>query len=337
MFSAHRIIFHRSSTTLRHGFHSSTAGWTAAPFVKIVEVGPRDGLQNEPTPISVATKVELINRLSETGLKCIESGSFVSPKWVPQMAGTSDVLRGIHRMPGISYPVLVPNMRGLEMLEAILLEHPEEPVTEEIAIFTAASEVFNKKNINCSIAESLDRFAPVVEEALKGNLRVRGYVSTVVVCPYEGAIEPERVRDITTKLLEMGCYEVSLGDTIGAATPKSMEKLLNCITAAVPVDVLATHNHDTYGMAVSNVLTALKMGVRTVDSSVAGLGGCPYAPGATGNVATEDLVYALQEEGYETGVDLNHLSGIGQWISSILKRDNSSRVGKAWLARRARL
>ncbi|KZO99266.1 aldolase [Calocera viscosa TUFC12733] len=335
MFSAQRIVFRCSVSTPWRGFQSGTARGTSAQLVKIVEVGPRDGLQNESTPVSVETKVELINRLSETGLKCIESGSFVSPKWVPQMAGTAEVLRSIHRKSGVAYPVLVPNMKGLEALEAMFQKHPGEPITDEIAIFTAASETFNKKNTNCTIAESLDRFAPVVERALGMGLRVRGYVSTVVVCPYEGAIEPERVRDITIKLREMGCYEVSLGDTIGAATPRSMEKLLNCITAAVPVDVLA--NHDTYAMAIANVLTAVKMGVRTVDSSVAGLGGCPYAPGATGNVATEDLVYALQEEGYATGVDLNSLSGIGQWISSVLKKDNSSRVGKAWLARRARL
>ncbi|EJU01611.1 3-hydroxy-3-methylglutaryl-CoA lyase [Dacryopinax primogenitus] len=304
------------------------------PFVKIVEVGPRDGLQNEPFPVAVQTKVELINRLSATGLKSIESGSFVSPKWIPQMAGTSEVLRLIDHKHGTSYPVLVPNMKGLEGLEVLLRENPRQPVSEEIAIFTAASETFNKRNINCTIAESLDRFVPVVERAIELGLRVRGYVSTAVVCPYEGYIEPEKVRDVTIKLLEMGCYEVSLGDTIGAATPRTMERLLDVVMAAVPIEMLAAHNHDTYAMAIANVLTALKMGIRTVDSSVAGLGGCPFAPGATGNVATEDLVYALREEGYETGVDLNKLSTTGQWISSILGRDNGSRVGKAWLARK---
>ncbi|KAG8925603.1 hypothetical protein FRC01_009926 [Tulasnella sp. 417] len=315
---------------------------TSRSHVKIVEVGPRDGLQNEKSIIPTEVKVELIDKLGTTGLKVIESGSFVSPKWVPQMAGTADVLLQINRNPDVRYPVLVPNVKGLDTLVDLLERHPppagsyEPPLTDEIAVFIAASESFSKANINCSIAESIDRLVPVVRLARFKGLRVRGYVSTVITCPYEGPIAPEKVRDAAKTLHQLGCYEISLGDTVGTGTPITVEKMLNAVTSVVPVEKLAAHMHDTYGMGVVNSLTAVQSGIRTVDSSVAGLGGCPYSPGATGNVATEDIVHALHGAGYSTGVDLERLAEIGGWISSQLGRPNSSRVGQALLAKKKR-
>ncbi|KAG8918338.1 hypothetical protein FRC01_001918 [Tulasnella sp. 417] len=305
---------------------------TSRSHVKIVEVGPRDGLQNEKSIIPTEVKVELIDKLGTTGLKVIESGSFVSPKWVPQ----------IKRNPDVRYPVLVPNVKGLDTLVDLLERHPppagsyEPPLTDEIAVFIAASESFSKANINCSIGESIDRLVPVVRLARFKGLRVRGYVSTVITCPYEGPIAPEKVRDAAKALHQLGCYEISLGDTVGTGTPITVEKMLNAVTSVVPVEKLAAHMHDTYGMGVVNSLTAVKAGIRTVDSSVAGLGGCPYSPGATGNVATEDIVHALHGAGYSTGVDLERLAEIGGWISSQLGRPNSSRVGQALLAKKKR-
>ncbi|KAG8969839.1 hypothetical protein FRC05_000816 [Tulasnella sp. 425] len=310
--------------------------------VKIVEVGPRDGLQNEKSIIPTEVKVELIDKLGATGLQVIESGSFVSPKWVPQMAGTADVLLQIKKRSGVRYPVLVPNVKGLDTLVDLLERHPppagssEPPLTDEIAVFVAASESFSKANINCSIGESIDRLVPVVRLARFKGLRVRGYVSTVITCPYEGAIAPEKVKDVAKALNQLGCYEISLGDTVGTGTPITVENMLDAVSGVVPVEKLAAHMHDTYGMGVVNSLIAVKAGIRTVDSSVAGLGGCPYSPGATGNVATEDIVHALNGAGYNTGVDLEGLAEIGGWISSQLGRPNSSRVGQALLARRKR-
>ncbi|CAE6463242.1 unnamed protein product [Rhizoctonia solani] len=307
-------------------------------FVRIVEVGPRDGLQNEPTAIPQQVKVELINRLGAAGAKIIEAGSFVSPKWVPQMAGTAQVIHHMHRLPDVRYPVLVPNMKGLDTLLDLLantkLEPTAQPLTDEIAVFTAASDGFNKANTNATVKESLQRLAPVVQKALENNLRVRGYVSTVITCPYDGATDPQRVRDVTKELVQMGCYEVSLGDTVGTGTPESMKRMLNEVVKDTKVELLA--NHDTFGMGIANVMTAVEAGVRTVDSSVAGLGGCPYSPGATGNVATEDVVHALHGCGYQTGINLHELVRVGAWISKELKRDNSSRAGKAHLAKEVR-
>ncbi|KAF9515050.1 hypothetical protein BS47DRAFT_1361306 [Hydnum rufescens UP504] len=305
----------------------------SSKFVRIVEVGPRDGLQNEPIAIHVHDRIALIERLADAGLGVIEAGSFVSPKRVPQMAGTSDVLRGLKRRQDTRYPVLVPNMKGL----LTLLDGPslasldEPPLTDEIAIFAAASESFSKANINCSISESLDRLAPVAELALNRGLRVRGYVSTVISCSYEGPIAPKSVRDVAKALVDMGCYEVSLGDTTGFGTPRTMTNMLDVVMAQVSVDKLA--NHDTYGMGIANVLTAIEAGIRTVDSSVAGLGGCPFSPGATGNVATEDVVHALHGIGYSTDVDLPALVAVGEWISAHLGRANESRAGRAWASK----
>ncbi|WP_142850065.1 hydroxymethylglutaryl-CoA lyase [Telmatospirillum sp. J64-1] len=287
--------------------------------VKIVEVGPRDGLQNEAQPISVPTRIELIERLAAAGLRNIEAGSFVSPKWVPQMAGTAEVLAGLEHRPGVSYSVLVPNMRGLEAALAA--------GAEEVAVFAAASESFSRRNINCSIAESLDRFAPVVAAAREKGLRVRGYLSCVLGCPYEGAIDPKKVAGLAAQLAEMGCGEISLGDTIGVGTADQVRRLI--AAQSVAKDRLAMHFHDTYGQAVANILVSLEEGIATFDSSVAGLGGCPYAAGATGNVATEDVVYLLHGLGIETGIDLRVLAETGAWISARLGRANASRVGRA--------
>ncbi|KAF8688884.1 Aldolase, partial [Rhizoctonia solani] len=299
-------------------------------FVRIVEVGPRDGLQNEPTAIPQQVKVELINRLGAAGAKVIEAGSF--------MAGTAQVIHHMHRLPDVRYPVLVPNMKGLDTLLDLLastkLEPTAQPLTDEIAVFTAASDGFNKANTNATVKESLQRLAPVVQKALENNLRVRGYVSTVITCPYDGATDPQRVRDVTKELVQMGCYEVSLGDTVGTGTPESMKRMLNEVVKDTKVELLA--NHDTFGMGIANVMAAVEAGVRTVDSSVAGLGGCPYSPGATGNVATEDVVHALHGCGYQTGINLHELVRVGAWISKELKRDNSSRAGKAYLAKEVR-
>ena len=296
--------------------------------VKIVEVGPRDGLQNEPGELPTALKVELIERLADAGLSSVEATAFVSPKWVPQMADHTEVLERIRRKPGVSYPVLTPNLKGFEAARAA--------GATEVAIFGAASESFSRKNINCSIAESLERFRPLVFEAKKHNIKVRGYVSCVLGCPYEGEIAPERVAEVAGALYEMGCYEVSLGDTIGTGTPGKTKAMIEACARRVPVEKLAGHYHDTYGQALANIYASLDTGVRTFDASVAGLGGCPYAAGASGNVATEDVVYMLQGLGVETGVDLERLAGIGQWISRVLKRDYGSKAGKALAARKKR-
>jgi hydroxymethylglutaryl-CoA lyase len=295
--------------------------------VRIVEVGPRDGLQNEKGEVPTSVKLELIERLADAGLSAVEATAFVSPKWIPQMADHTEVLEGIRRKPGVSYPVLTPNLKGFEAARAA--------GATEVAIFGAASEAFSKKNINCTIAESLDRFRPVVEAAEKSDIRVRGYLSCVVACPYEGEIKPAKVAEVAGALYEMGCYEVSLGDTIGAATPSKTQAMIQACLKRVPVEKLAGHYHDTYGQALANIYASMELGVATFDSSVSGLGGCPYAAGASGNVATEDVVYMLQGLGIETGVHLDKLVDTGIWISSILKRIPGSKAGRALAARKA--
>jgi hydroxymethylglutaryl-CoA lyase len=294
--------------------------------VKIVEVGPRDGLQNESQPVSTEVKVALIERLADAGLPVVEATSFVSPKWVPQMADAADVMARIRRKPGVSYPVLVPNLKGLEGALAAR--------AEEVAVFAAASEAFSRRNINCSIDESLDRFAPVCEAALAQGLRVRGYISVVLGCPYQGEVAPSAVAHVARRLADMGCYEVSLGDTIGVGTAGKTQRMLEVVARDVPVERLAGHFHDTYGQALANILAAMDLGVATFDSSVAGLGGCPYAPGATGNVATEDVLYLLDGLGIETGVDLPKLAEAGRNVCEAIGRANASRVGRALMARR---
>jgi len=293
--------------------------------VRIVEVGPRDGLQNERGEVPTAVKVELIERLADAGLPAVEATAFVSPKWIPQMADHTEVLQRIRRKPGVSYPVLTPNLKGFEAARAA--------GATEVAIFGAASEAFSQKNINCSIAESLDRFRPVVDEARKEGIKVRGYVSCVLGCPYEGDIRPDRVADVASALYEMGCYEVSLGDTIGTGTPGRTKAMIEACARRVPLDKLAGHYHDTYGQALANIYASLEMGVATFDASVAGLGGCPYAAGASGNVATEDVVYMMNGLGVRTGVDLERLVQIGRWICGILGRQPSSKVNQAYKKR----
>ena len=293
--------------------------------VRIVEVGPRDGLQNEAAVVPLAAKVDLIEALAEAGLKTVESGSFVSPKWVPQMADTAEVLAAIKRVPGVAYPVLVPNLKGLEAAVA--------GGVEEIAVFGAASESFSRKNINCSIAESLERFRPVVEAALAKGIRVRGYVSCVLGCPYEGEIAPDAVAAVSKALADMGCYEISLGDTIGVGTPLKAQAMVAAVATLVPVDRLAVHFHDTWGQALANILACLELGVAVVDSAVAGLGGCPYAKGATGNVATEDVVYMLDGMGIRTGVDLMKLAAAGRAITAVIGKAPASKVAQV-LAKR---
>ncbi len=296
--------------------------------VKMVEVGPRDGLQNECEIVPTAIKVELIDRLSETGLSVIEAGAFVSPKWVPQMADSTEVLARIHQKPGVSYPVLVPNMKGFDAAHAA--------GANEIAIFTAASETFARKNINASIEESLERFASVCAAAAASNIKVRGYISCVLGCPYEGEIAPSRVADVAARLLALGCYEISLGDTIGVGTPLKTQTMLDAVTTRVPAEKLAVHFHDTYGQALANILAALEKGIAAVDSSVAGLGGCPYAPGASGNVASEDVLYMLSGMGIETGVDIGALARVGRFIAESLHRQPGSKANIA-LSRAARM
>ncbi|ACI97817.1 hydroxymethylglutaryl-CoA lyase [Rhodospirillum centenum] len=295
--------------------------------IRIVEVGPRDGLQNEPRTVPLDTKVELVERLAGAGLPAVEAGAFVSPKWVPQMADTAALLARLRRRPGVSYPVLVPNAKGLEAALAAGVE--------EIAVFGAASESFSQRNINCSIAESLERFRPVAAQALAAGVRVRGYVSCVLGCPYEGEVDPGRVAEVAARLIDLGCYEVSLGDTIGVGTPARARALVRRVAGAVPVERLALHFHDTWGQAVANILACLETGVTVVDSAVAGLGGCPYARGASGNVATEDVLYLLHGLGLETGVDLDSVARTGEWISAALTRPNGSKAGHAWMARQA--
>ncbi len=295
--------------------------------VRIVEMGPRDGLQNEPGTVPTSVKLELIDRLADAGLTAIESTAFVSPKWIPQMADHTEVLKGIRRRPGVTYPVLTPNLKGFEAALAA--------GAMEVAIFGAASESFSKKNINCSIAESLERFRPVAEAAAKNNVRVRGYVSCVVGCPYEGDIAPAKVAEVSKALFDMGCYEVSLGDTIGVGTPRKTQAMIEAVSKVVPVGKLAGHYHDTFGQSLANIYASLELGVATFDSSVAGLGGCPYAAGASGNVATEDVLYMLQGLGIETGVDLDKVAATGEWICAILKREPGSKAGRAIAAKRA--
>lgn len=296
--------------------------------VRIVEVGPRDGLQNESQPVSAAAKIELIDRLGAAGLRTIEAGSFVSPKWVPQMADSAAVLAGIHRLPGVSYPVLVPNMTGFEAALAAQ--------AGEIAVFAAASESFSRRNINCSIAESLDRFAPVVAAAARAGIRVRGYVSCVLGCPYEGAIAPLAVAEVAQRLAALGCYEISLGDTIGVGTPAAAQAMVRAVAERVPVERLAVHFHDSWGQALVNIHACLELGVAVVDGAVAGLGGCPYAKGASGNVATEDVVYLLDGLGIRTGVDLAAVVAAADFISRELGREPGSKVARAFLAGTAR-
>jgi hydroxymethylglutaryl-CoA lyase len=294
--------------------------------VKMVEVGPRDGLQNEKQVVPASTKAALIDQLAEAGLRVIEAGSFVSPKWVPQMADTAEVLAQIKRKAGVSYPVLVPNMKGLEAAAAA-------PGVDEIAVFGAASETFSKKNINCPIQESLDRFAEVAEAALKKGWRVRGYISCALGCPYEGEVAPKAVVQVAQRLAAMGCYEISLGDTIGVGTPGKAQAMMAAVAEKVPRERLAVHFHDTYGQALANILACLEQGVETVDSAVAGLGGCPYAKGATGNVASEDVLYMLDGLGVATGVDLARLAQAGRFIAGALGREPASRAARALAAK----
>lgn len=289
--------------------------------VQLVEVGPRDGLQNESSIIPLAAKLQLIDDLATAGHTVIEAGSFVNPKWIPQMADSAEVFAGIRRHPGVRYAALTPNLQGFERAVAA--------GADEVAIFAAASEAFSQKNINCSIAESLKRFHEVMSAAKDRNIAVRGYVSCVLGCPYEGEIAPQAVADVCEQLLALGCYEVSLGDTIGTGTAGSMQRLLDTLLARFKPEQLAVHCHDTYGQALSNILIALQMGIATVDSSVAGLGGCPYAKGASGNVATEDVVYMLEGLGIETGLNLPALVRAGNRISATLNRPNGSRAAAA--------
>ena len=294
---------------------------TLPTSVKLVEVGPRDGLQNEPEIVPTEIKIELIDRLSLSGLRVVEAGSFVSPKWVPQMADTASVVAKINRRDGVSFPVLVPNMRGLNDARGAR--------ANEIAVFAAASETFSRKNINASIDESLARYQEVCEAARAHAMAIRGYISCVLWCPYEGAIEPEAVLRVAERLLGMGCYEVSLGETIGKGTPGEVQRLIAILVERIPRDMLAVHFHDTYGQALANVFSALQLGIATVDSSVAGLGGCPYAPGATGNVSTEDVLYMLNGLGIHTGVDLAAVVQTGRFISDHLGRPPVSRANRA--------
>ena len=295
---------------------------TLPDSVRIVEVGPRDGLQNEKTMVSTADKIELIDRLSACGLQTIEATSFVSPKWVPQMADAAEVYAGIDKRPGIAYPVLVPNLQGYERARAVGVE--------EIAVFTAASEAFNQTNINASIAESLARFAPVIATAQADGVRVRGYVSTVLGCPYQGEVPLKDVVRVAKDLHAMGCYEISLGDTIGTGTPAKARAMLLAVAAEVPMPALAIHFHDTYGQALANILACLEEGVSVVDAAIAGTGGCPYARGASGNVATEDVAYMLRGMGIETGTDFTKLVETGVWLAGRLGRDTGSKAGRAY-------
>jgi len=296
--------------------------------VKLVEVGPRDGLQNEPGQVPTAAKIALIDRLAESGLAAIETGSFVSPKWVPQMADTADVLAGIRRVDGVVYMVLTPNLRGFEAALAA--------GAGAVAVFAAATETFSQKNINCSIAESIERFHPVAEAAKAAGVPVRGYVSCALGCPYEGAVPPAAVADVASRLAALGCDEISLGDTIGVGTPADAQAMVDATAARVPVERLAAHFHDTYGQALANILAVMEQGVATVDGAVAGLGGCPYAPGAAGNVATEDVLYMLDGLGIETGVQLDVLADAGRMICGALGREPASRVSLALAAKGGR-
>ena len=291
---------------------------TRPSHVTLYEVGPRDGLQAEAQIVSAADKIALVDRLSATGLREIEAASFVSAKWVPQMADAAEVMTGITRAATVDYPVLTPNLHGYEAAK--------DAGAKTVAIFGAASESFSKRNINCSIAESVARFRFVTDAAAADKIRVRGYVSCVAACPYEGPIEPQAVADVAARLLDLGCYEISLGDTIGVGTPAHIQRLLDVVLKTIPVDRVALHCHDTYGQALANILTALDYGIATIDASVGGLGGCPYAPGASGNVATEDVLYMLNGLGIETGVDLDKVIEAAWFISGVLGRDPRSKL-----------
>jgi hydroxymethylglutaryl-CoA lyase len=293
--------------------------------VRIVEVGPRDGLQNERQEVPTKIKLELIERLADAGLPAVEATAFVSPKWIPQMADHTEVLEGIRRKPGVPYPVLTPNLKGFEAARAA--------GATEVAGFGAASESFSKRNINCSIAESLERFRPVADAARQAGIKVRGYISCVLGCPYEGAVAPQKVAEVARALYDMGCYEISLGDTIGTGTPGKTQAMIEACAGEVPLEKLAGHYHDTYGQALANIYASLEMGVATFDSSVAGLGGCPYAKGASGNVATEDVVYMLNGLGIDTGIDLGKLVATGQWICGVIGKEPQSKAGKAIAAK----
>lgn len=292
--------------------------------VRIVEVGPRDGLQNEKALVPTPVKIELIDRLSATGLRSIEATSFVSPKWIPQLADAAEVFSAIARKPGVAYPVLVPNEQGYERARAV--------GAEEVAVFTAASEAFNRRNTNAGIDESIERFRPVLARAAADGVKVRGYVSTVLGCPYQGEVPVADVVRVASRLHELGCYEISLGDTIGVGTPHKARAMLEAVAAEVPMPALAVHFHDTYGQALANILACLEAGVRVVDAAVSGTGGCPYAKGASGNVATEDVVYLLHGMGMQTGVDLPRLGETGRWLAGLLGRETGSKVAKALAA-----
>jgi hydroxymethylglutaryl-CoA lyase len=291
---------------------------TLPPQVTLVEVSPRDGLQNEAVIVPTPAKIEFIQRLADCGLKIIESASFVSPKWVPAMADHAQVIQGIHRQPGVSYPALVPNLRGMELAVAAGVK--------EISVFTATSETFSKKNANCSLQESMSRIEEVIKLAYQHDIPVRGYISCVIACPYEGPIAPQKTAEVAKELIEMGCEQISLGDTIGIGTPGDVKKLLDAVLPKVPVEKTAVHFHDTYGQALANIYVSLEYGIHIVDSSVAGLGGCPYAHSATGNVATEDVVYMLNGLGIATGVDLKKLLAAGQFICQHLEHPPRSKL-----------
>ncbi|MEQ7534133.1 hydroxymethylglutaryl-CoA lyase [Xanthomonas campestris] len=293
-------------------------------FVRIVEVGPRDGLQNEANPIATADKIALINQLSATGLRTIEATSFVSPRWVPQLADAAEVFAGITRQPGIAYPVLVPNLQGYARAHAA--------GAQEVAVFTAASETFNRTNTNAGIDESIERFRPILAQAAQDGVRVRGYVSTVLGCPYQGDVAVADVVDVAERLYRLGCYEISLGDTIGVGTPAKARQMLAAVAGSIPMQALAVHFHDTYGQALVNIAACLEQGVRVVDAAVSGAGGCPYAKGASGNVASEDVVYLLHGLGMPTGIDLPALARTGRWLAQLLGRETGSKVGKALAA-----
>ncbi|MEA9843540.1 hydroxymethylglutaryl-CoA lyase [Xanthomonas campestris] len=293
-------------------------------FVRIVEVGPRDGLQNEANPIATADKIALINQLSATGLRTIEATSFVSPRWVPQLADAAEVFAGITRQPGIAYPVLVPNLQGYARAHAA--------GAQEVAVFTAASETFNRTNTNAGIDESIERFRPILAQAAQDGVRVRGYVSTVLGCPYQGEVAVANVVNVAERLYRLGCYEISLGDTIGVGTPAKARQMLAAVAGSIPMQALAVHFHDTYGQALANIAACLEQGVRVVDAAVSGAGGCPYAKGASGNVASEDVVYLLHGLGMPTGIDLPALARTGRWLAQLLGRETGSKVGKALAA-----
>jgi len=297
--------------------------------VRIVEVGPRDGLQNEKLLVPTAVKVELIERLADAGLQAVEATSFVSPKWVPQLADAAEVMQAIRRKEGVAYPVLAPNLKGFDAAV--------EAGATEVAVFGAASETFSHKNINCSVAESIKRFEPVICAALALDMKVRGYVSCVVGCPYEGAVAPQKAAEVAQRLFEMGCYEVSLGDTIGIGNPVSVQRMIEACARNVPMAKLAGHYHDTYGMAIANIYASMELGMRVFDSSVAGLGGCPYAAGASGNVATEDVAHLLSGLGIDTGIDIDRLLDAGRFILGHLGREPASKAARALLARRGEI